>query len=402
MKLPLRAVYVACFVIFSLVSNVAPAHQPRGDVVLPFELENRTIFVRVTIAQRPLWFILDTGDKYAVVDLSTARSLGLTLGSEVPVNGGGAETIHGYLLVDSRFKVPQLEDFEQPLFIAVPLTKLAQMSGHELAGILGFDFINEFVIEIDYRARQLTLHDKAAYRYSGRGEKLPISFNGAGHPQLSAEIVPFSGSPTQGRFTLDIGSGAALILNRPFVDEKGFLTSDRPTVPWLEGLAFGGLVPGRIGRLSAIKLGSYVINDPVTVFSEATIGPFASSENDGNIGAAVWEQFKVILDYERRQVILEPNDQFGKYIEYNRSGLVLAAAADDSHMVKVEKVADNSPASEAGIRPGDLLVSIDGRTTKGFSLSQLRSKLQDSKECRLILQRNGILKPVRLKLRSLV
>jgi hypothetical protein len=402
MVLLLRSIYCVIFIICWLVSNVAAAVQSRGDVVLPFELDNRTIFVRVIIGQRPLWFVLDTGDKYAVVDLSTARSLGLTLGSEVPVSGGGAETIHGYLLVDSRFKISQLAGFDQPLFIAVPLTKLAQMSGHEFAGILGFDFISEFVIEIDYRARQLTLHDKAAYSYSGHGEKLPISFNNAGHPQLSAEIVPISGSRIQGQFTLDIGSGAALILNRPFVDKKGLLKSDSPTVSWLEGVAFGGLIPGRVGRLPAIKLGSYVIDDPVTVFSEAATGPFASSENDGNIGAAVWDKFKVILDYGRQEVVLEPNDNFGKPIEYNRSGLLLATNADDFQTVRVERVADNSPASEADIRAGDLLVSIDGRSTNGFSLSQLRSRLQDAKECRLILKRNGVPYSVRLTLRSLI
>jgi PDZ domain-containing protein/aspartyl protease len=395
---------MCCFLlsISCLLSGNAAAGRQRADVVLPFELDNRTVFVRVIVAERPLWFVLDTGDKFAVIDLSIAKSLGLKLGSEIPVNGGGAETVHGYLLIDAPFKVSQLPDFQQPLFITVPLAKLAELSGHEFAGILGFDFINEFAVEIDYLARHLILHDKEAYSYDGTGERLPISFNNAGHPQLSAELMPFSGPPIQGKFTLDIGSGAAVILNSPYVDQRGFLKSDRPTVPWLEGEAFGGLVPARVGRLRALKLGSYVINDPVTVFSRAKVGPFASSENDGNIGAAVWDQFKIILDYGHQQIILEPNDQFGKYIEYNRSGLVLAAAGDNFETVTVNKVAHNSPASEAGIRAGDLLVSIDGRTTRDISLSLLRSKLQDAQECSVVLKRAGIPYSVRLKLRSLI
>jgi len=68
----------------------APAHDqqadhPQKDVTIPFQLVNKTIFIQVMVAHKPLWFVLDTGDKYAIIDLSTAKSLGLELGDQVPV-----------------------------------------------------------------------------------------------------------------------------------------------------------------------------------------------------------------------------------------------------------------------------------------------------------------------------
>src|SRR5579864_785922 len=268
----------------------APAHdqradRPQKDVTIPFQLVNKTIFIQVMVVHKPLWFVLDTGDKYAVIDLSTAKSLGLELGDQVPVGGGGKDTVMGNFLKNSEFSVTGLENFSQPLFIAVPLEKLAKASGHEFAGVLGFDFISQFAVEIDYLKRAITLRDKAAYQYHGDGDILPITFNAAGHPVVRAQVIDETGSPIDGAFVCDTGSGAALILNTPFVGKERFLQDGRPTVHWLEGISFGGGIEGSVGRMKRFRLGRFFINNPVTVFSQASNGPFGSAETQGNIGA---------------------------------------------------------------------------------------------------------------------
>src|SRR6185295_16347425 len=65
-----------------------------GPLVIPFELVTRHILIRVKINNsEPLWFIFDTGDKVAIVDLARAKSLGLNLQGEVNVGGAGAGTV---------------------------------------------------------------------------------------------------------------------------------------------------------------------------------------------------------------------------------------------------------------------------------------------------------------------
>jgi hypothetical protein len=173
MKLLLLSVLAGFCMLYAAISDAeefrhgappSPSQQadnPRRDVIIPFELVNKTIFIQVTVAHTPLRFVLDTGDKYAVIDLSTAKSLGLELGDQVPVGGGGKDTVMGNFLKNSQFSVTGLGNFAQPLFIAVPLEDLAKVSGHEFAGILGYDFISKFVIEIDYLKQAITLHDQA-------------------------------------------------------------------------------------------------------------------------------------------------------------------------------------------------------------------------------------------------
>jgi len=366
-------------------------------VTIAFESINRNVFVRTTVGTAPHWFLLDTGAKYSVVDLAVARSAGIELGERIGVTGGGKDTVAARMVKSGVVRVVGLEGLEQPLIVALPLGDLADASGHELAGILGSDFIGGFVVEIDYERHTLTLRDTTAYEYRGDGEALPITFNDAGHPQIKAQVLDGPGPPRDGTFVLDIGSGAALILDTPFVDAGGFLTTGRPTVPWIEGRGLGGGIEGVVGRVDAMRLGRWRIERPVTVFSRAVSGPFASAEAQGNIGAAILERFKVILDYPRKRIILEPNLRLTEPFEYNRTGLSLSSAGPDYRIIQVTAVADRSPAAEAGVRSGDRLVEIDGRPASDFTLSQIRFMFKDAKRCSLTIQRGN----ARLK-RSLV
>ncbi|HSP16849.1 MAG TPA: PDZ domain-containing protein [Thermoanaerobaculia bacterium] len=373
------------------------------DVTIPFELVNKNIFIQVQVGRSaPLWFVLDTGNKYAVIDLSVAGSLNLEMADEVPVGGAGKNIITGRLLKNSPFHVVGLDRFSQPLFLALPLADLARASGHEFAGALGYDFISQFVVEVDYIKQRLILHDKESFEYHGAGDILPITFNAAAHPQVHAGVIDSGHAPVDGTFVLDLGSSAAVIFNTPFVEKQQFLAGSRPTVPWLEGRGFGGAIDGSVGRIDALKLGSFRIASPVAIFTRCDSGPFASPEAEGNIGAAILEKFKVILDYARNRIILEPNARFAEPIEYNRSGLSLTTEGDDFKTIKIAAVAGNAPASEAGLQAGDVVSEINGRPATQFTLTQIRSVFKDAKECDLTIRRGDQRLTVKLRLRRII
>lgn len=383
------------------MSLLSAAAAPR-EVTIPFELVNKTVFMRVTVNARPLWFVLDTGIKPAVVDLAVAKSIGLELGDPAAVIGAGKDTVTARFLKSGRVSIVGLEGFSQPLVIALPLEKLANASGHEFAGLLGTDFIRGFVIAIDYTRHTLTLHDTSGFAYHGGGEALPISFNASGHPLVVAEVIDSGRPPMRGQFVADIGSGAGLILNSPFVESGGFLTPGRPTVHWIEGRGVGGEISGVVGRVTGLRLGRTLIDHPITVFTRVSTGPFASVDAQGDIGAAIFEKFTVILDYSRMRIILEPNARFPEPLEYNRSGFSLGSSGPDYKTFRVDTVAENSPAAEAGLQAGDTLVAIDGRPADTYTLSEIRLMLKDARQCRLTVQRGASRLALTLRLRSAI
>src|ERR1700693_3801156 len=125
-----------------------------STVTIPFELVNRHVVIQVKVNNsRPLSFVLDTGDKLAIIDLARAKELGLNLQGELRAAGAGAERPTGAFVRDSTFTIPGLAGFSQPVNIALPVRNLSSRMGRDFDGILGSDFIKEFVVELDYQAR---------------------------------------------------------------------------------------------------------------------------------------------------------------------------------------------------------------------------------------------------------
>jgi hypothetical protein len=386
-----------------ICAQAAPSLALQEDVTIPFEVVNENIFLQVQAGgSRAYWFVLDTGWKYAVIDLAVAKALGLKLGAPVDAGGGGKKAVMGNMLSDSPFSLVGLKDFSQPLFLALPMDDLAKISGHEWAGILGTDFISEFVVQIDYLSKTITLHNKMTYQYRGKGQSFPVTFNAAGWPVIQAAVIDGERPAIEGKFVLDIGNNGALLLNRPFVESEHFLRPDRHTVPLLEGRALGGGFDASLGRITGLRIGRFLIKNPVTVFSRAADGPFAATESQGNIGAMILEKFEIILDYAKSRVILEPNSQFAEPIQYDRSGLSLVSFGEGYKDFKIDAVAENSPASEVGLLPGDLLVEVNGSPASAFSLSDIRQTLKEANQCDLTVRRGSERRSVKLKLRPRV
>ena len=128
--------------------------------------------------------------------------------------------------------------------------------GQDIDGIIGGEFIKQFVVELDYQTRTLVLHDRSTVRYRGRGETLPLELNSNGHPVVKAAVTPLGGKPIERLFTLDIGSGATLTLHSPFVSEHNLLGPQSKTIRAIGMVGAGGESVGRLGRVASLQLGS--------------------------------------------------------------------------------------------------------------------------------------------------
>src|ERR1044071_1703534 len=160
------------------VQKPAPA-----PATIPFELVNRHIVLKTSVNNsRPLSFILDTGDRYAIINFDPAYELKLNLEGEVKMGGAGSGSSMGSFVRGANFTVAGLDGFSQPVTLALPIGALASKFGQDFDGIIGHDFIKNFVIEIDYQGHVLKFHNKDSFAYSGNGESLPIKINAAGHP----------------------------------------------------------------------------------------------------------------------------------------------------------------------------------------------------------------------------
>lgn len=78
-------------------------------------------------------------------------------------------------------------------------------------------------------------------------------------------------------------------------------------------------------------------------------------------------------------------------------GMTVTAAGG---LLKVVSPIDGTPAARAGIKPGDLIVSVDGKTLEGLTLEEAVDKLRGApnSQVSLIIKRTGVDKPIQLTL----
>jgi membrane-associated protease RseP (regulator of RpoE activity) len=333
-----------------------------APVTIPFELVSRHIMVKVKInGSRPLSFVFDTGDKVGIVDSEVAKELGLKLEGQVHVGGAGADTLPGSFVKEATWSLLGLEGFSQPVSLTLPLGRMASRFGHDFDGIIGSDFIRQYVVEVDYQNRVLRLHDKDKFTYAGAGDSVPIQLNSMGYPLLDGEVTPTSGESIKGKFVLDLGSSGSLALMSPIVTQHNLLGNGLKTIKAIGVGGAGGQSNGQIGRVRSLQIGKFTIANPLTLFSEDKAGAMATSQLVGNIGQLIAGKFKVFLDYNHTRIILEPNSTFAQPMDRVTAGLVLTTEGKDYATVRVSDVLENSPAAEAGIQKNDIVLSVDGK-----------------------------------------
>lgn len=360
--------------------------------VVPFVYEDNMIVLQVRVNNsKPMKFFFDTGAGMSLLNVRKAAGLNLKKADSLTANGVGG-SVQGFLAKGASLSVAGVTVQNQPMAI-LPLDFPCE--AQDVAGIIGYDFINSFVVEIDYEARTITLSDPASYQYEGRGDLIPLTIAG-NTPRVRAQLSLPNGPSLEGLFEIDTGSDGVLSINSPFVKKHALLQSlNKQFDSSQRGL--GGESKTIDMRMSDFQLGRYVIPSPVVALSQDSEGALASDTNDGPLGNEILRRFRIVLDYSRRRMMLEPNGYLSDPIEAGMSGIDFDT--EECRPFKVKKVREDSPAAEAGIKAGDEIVALDGRPFKNipsFEMEKLLSK--NGAEYSLTLNRAGKEVVVRIKL----
>ena len=340
--------------------------------------------------------ILDTGAEQNALNASLCDELKVK--HKVEINLSAAGTGEDKTAVYFTKTIPlDLVGIPLRTNIFVPLKKLEAGIGHTIDGILGSEIFLRCVVEIDYQTQTIKLHPASTYTASPQTEIIPISLVGR-RPFIRAKIKFPGAEAVEGKFIIDTGDGSGLSLHLPFVQKYSLLAYVTNGIPhFTSGIA--GEAREFLGRAESFQLGEAVIERPVVAFSHAEKGSTADKSYDGAIGGEILRRFKVTLDYSRPQLILERNTSFAAPFEVDMSGLDLVAQGHDFDTLQVQHVYEDTPASEAGLRAGDILLEIDGATTGELGLEQVKQLFKThGLEYTLSLQRDG--RPLQLKLNT--
>lgn len=383
----------------------ARPHFERGDsaVVSGAELFDRIVYLPVRVnGAGPFPFVLDTGaGAFSALDQTVADSLGLR--SELLAKGGGAgNDVVDINRADSLSLALDGVAFPPRTVLAIPLHRMDPHWGKRKDGLVGGDLLSTLVTRIDYRHSTLAFHDAASYEYDGPGEVIPLQIFG-NFIFVSARVL-LHGREDAVDALLMVDTGVRITtFNSPFSLANGLAKQSPTTVRAVTGFGLGGVSRGIVGRVRGIGIGPILIENPVTIFSTDEGGALADSNFSGIIGADILSRFDVVLDYARQRMHLERNGAFAEPFEYDMSGIRFVMEGRRFEVLKVFSVSDGSPAAAAGVSPGDVVTTIDGRDAAGFTRESLRRHMErEGAEVRLTIRRGDAIMDVGMRLRRLV
>ncbi len=364
------------------------------ETTLPFRLVNNHIYVDVKLNGRAFALLVDTGASN-VITPTVARTLGLRPVGDARVWGAGEFSEAAAFARVNTMAVGQVR-FRDQLFAVVPLEKLGEIEGVPFHGMIGYELFKRLVAKIDYEARTLTLTDPALWRADGAGTAVPFVFNGT-VPEVEGDI---DGIPAS--FDIDTGSRTSVGLYAPFVLRHGLRGRFSPTIETVTGWGLGGPSRGTLARVKRLRIGSLALADVVVDMSLQTQGALSYSAPAGSIGSGLLKRFAVTFDYQRQRIHLAPNARVRERDAYDRSGLWINQARQG---FKIVAIVERSPAAEAELREGDVIVTIDGAPAATMSLGNLRDRLRDTApgtDVKLTIARERRMFVVALRLRDLI
>lgn len=203
---------------------------------------------------------------------------------------------------------------------------------------------------------------------------IPFELVASNHMVVEAKING------KGPFRLIFDSGAPVsLLGNKAAEESGAVAKDAPK-SFLMGLRGEGMIKSlEVGGLEAKDVPVIVADHPTL----KAIGTYLRRPLDGLIGFTFFARYRTTIDYQTKVMTLEPVDyairDFMKELPERLAGpkvakkrvlaptglygLTLGDAVDDGLGVAIKEVRPGSPAEKAGLKPGDVLTTLDGRWT---------------------------------------
>jgi Aspartyl protease/PDZ domain len=364
---------------------------------VPIQLIDNHVYLAVMLnGKGPYQFAFDTGGSN-VVDSDVAKQLGLETSGSAQGSGVGSQT-EGL----SFAKVATLgignATLTNQYFAVLPIRRgFSIASGVPLDGIIGFEVLSRFVTTFDYAGSRVTLRlPGAATTQASGADIIPFVFNNT-VPQVACQL---DGIP--GDCWVDTGSRASLSVLTPFSAAHPDLIPSNATAPGINGFGVGGAAIGRLGRLRSLQIGTFVLPDLIADFSVQSKGAFAMPFAAANVGGGVWRRFTVTFDYPQQVMTLAQNGFFAQPDTYDRSGVFLIAPGGQPTIADVRP---GTPADEAGLVRGDMLIAINGKAAAGTDLVQIRTQFSEPAGTiiHLVVQgKTGLQRSVTLTLRDYV
>ncbi|MCM5664379.1 PDZ domain-containing protein [Galbibacter mesophilus] len=394
-----------------------------------FDFVNNLIVLPVEVNGAKLSFILDTGVNTPILfNITESDSVNVHNTREIYIRGlGDGEPIKAIHSEGNVFKLGNVVNYQQDFYLITDSDiNFSPRIGYKVHGIIGYDLLKDFVVDIDYGAERLKLYDPDQYDYDScrKCETLPLTLEGS-KAYVHANIKQYTAiEEVKVKLLLDSGSCDALWL---FENNEHEITGPMKFFDDFLGFGLSGKIHGKRARVQRFSLAGFELPEAKVAYPNEEALQFIDvmQDRNGSLGSEILRRFDLVIDYPNQKITFKKNRNFKDPFKYNMSGIELqhnglrlvkalmsdykglASNANFNQSTKIylqkqfdfelhpaleiAEVREGSPASEVGLRPGDVILKVNNRYIHKYSLQEVSEMIneKEGKLVRLLVDRKG-------------
>lgn len=404
-------------------------NKKRSDKV-KFKLINNLIVIPVEINGVELSFLLDTGVSKPIIFnfLNVSDTLKIKDTQKIYLRGlGEGESVEALKSKNNVFRIGDAIKLKQDLYAVYDANlNFAPRLGVPIHGILGYDLFKDLVVEINYSHKYIRITEPNNYKYKDckKCEKFHLEFYN-NKPYINAK-AKINGKQIPVKLLIDSGGSDALWL---FEDDALGIVSNNKSFEDFLGHGLSGSVYGKRSKIDEFSLNKFVLKRANVAFPDSTSIFLAKkfTGRNGSLAGNILKRFNIIMDYKKALITFKKNGHFNEKFSYNKSGIELAhngvrfvkerennvsysslnskAGESGTRIVldsrykfslkpayAIVELRENSTAYKAGLKIGDVILSINGKPADYYTLQQIMYMFydDDGKRIKLRIDRAGV------------
>jgi hypothetical protein len=386
---------ICCTILFIFVlanthaQEILPQKEAKFITRFPFrQFSGGVIVLEARFGNIPdtLNFILDTGSGGISLDSSTCAEFNIPVRpSDTTITGiGGIRKVA--FAFDQSLLLPGLK-IDHLNFHVNNYDVLSSVYGEKVDGIIGYSFFSRYIVKINFDSSFIEVYSPGRIDYPKDGTVLHPAFTNLPIQWLNIKDRNKLGF----NFYFDTGAGLCLLMSEKFAKDSAILLNRRrPVITQAEGM--GGKLQMRLTLVKEVKIGPYRFRAVPTYLYKDDYNVTAYPFTGGLLGNDLLRRFNMILNYQNREIHLQPNKHFNEEFDYAYTGLGIYLV---NGKITVEDVIADSPADKARFKVNDEIIAVN----KNFSLNMqvYKTILQKPYESiHVIIKRDGILKELTL------